>query len=159
MTTTGLLLAEREIQRLCVRYLDRVDARDAEGAAALFAQDAVADYLTGRPYEGRAAIARVLDRILAQFERTSHHLSNHSADVDLDAGTATAVSYVYAFHRLAGSGAPWHFWGRHVDRLRRVDGVWLLAERHLVAIDTEPVREGVGRDLFAGHDAIERILA
>lgn len=152
-----LLLAEREIHRLMVRYLDRVDARDLDGVAALFAADAVADYLTGRTVAGRERIARLLGAILAQFERTSHHLTNHVADVDLQRGEATAVTYVYAFHRLLDGGEPWHFWGRHVDRLRRIDGAWLLTERRLVGVDTVPVRDEVGRELLLGHTAIEGI--
>lgn len=153
-----LLMAEREIHRLMVRYLDRIDARDIEGITALFAEDAVADYLTGREVAGRERIGRLLGAITAQFERTSHHLTNHIADVDLELGEATAVTYVYAFHRLLDSGQPWHFWGRHVDRLRRVDGVWLLAERRLVGVDTTPVREEVPPELLLGHKAIEGIL-
>src|SRR4051812_50061812 len=97
--TLDLLLAERAIQRLCVRYLDRVDARDPPGAAALFASDGAADYLTGRLYHGRSEIARVLEAILRQFECTSHHMTNHLSEVDLERGEATAVTYVYAFHR------------------------------------------------------------
>jgi uncharacterized protein (TIGR02246 family) len=148
-----LLLEERAIHRLMVRYLDRIDARDVDAAAALFTADGVADYLTGRTYEGRERIARVLERILAQFERTSHHLTNHVAEIDLARSEATAVTYVYAYHRMAATGRGWHFWGRHVDRLRNVDGAWLLSERRLVGVDSEPVREDVPRELFLGHIA------
>jgi ketosteroid isomerase-like protein len=151
--TLELLLAEREIQRLMIRYLDRIDARDVAGIAALFTDDAVADFLTGRAYRGPERIAAALERITAHFERTSHHLTNHIADVDLARGEADAVTYVYAFHRMAATGAAWHFWGRHVDRLRRVGDTWLLADRRLVGVDAEPARDDVPRELFAGHGA------
>jgi len=150
-----LILAEREIWRLMVRYLDRVDARDFEALAPLFTADASADFLTGRRHNGRAEIARVLDAITAHFERTSHHITNHVANVDLESGRADAVTYIYAFHRMAATGAPWHFWGRHVDGLRRVDGEWLIEERVLVGVDAHPVRADVPAELFRGHRAIE----
>jgi uncharacterized protein (TIGR02246 family) len=151
-----LLLAEREIHRLMLRYFDCVDAREVDAAAMLFTEDGVADYLTGKTYQGRERIARVLGRILGQFERTSHHLDNHLVDVDLERGEASAITWLYAFHRLADSGETWHFWGRHVDELRRVDGTWLLSSRVLVGVDSEPVRDGVPRELFLGHASIER---
>ena len=61
--------------------------------------------------------------------------------------------------RLARTGAVWHFWGRHVDRLRRVDGDWLLSERVLVGVDSDPVRADVPADLFLGHRHVDDLRA
>lgn len=146
------LLDRQAVADLMVRYADCVDARDFDGAAATFAEDGTADYLTGRLHRGRPEIARVLGGILRHFERTSHHLTNHRAWIDGDA--ARAVTYVYAFHRMADGDRPWHFWGRHDDRLRRVDGAWLIADRRLVGVDAWPDRPDVPRSLFAGHGAL-----
>jgi uncharacterized protein (TIGR02246 family) len=152
MTDLAKLAAAWEIEQLMAHYLERVDARDPEGAAATFTEDGVADYLTGRTYQGRERIARVLGGILGHFERTSHHMSNHQVRIAGD--TARAITYVYAFHRLAATGGTWHFWGRHVDRLVKVGGEWLIAERTLIAVDADPEREDVPRSLFQGHGAI-----
>lgn len=124
------LVEARAIEQLMIRYVDRIDANDPVGAAACFAPDGVGDYW-GR-YEGREAIAERLAGILDQFSATSHHLSNVGCRIDGD--RATALSYVYAFHRYRDTNEPFHVWGRWVDELVKLDGQWLFAQRevHLV---------------------------
>jgi hypothetical protein len=141
------LLDERAIERLMVRYADRIDADDPVGAAACFAPDGLGVYWGD--YRGRAAIAERLDGILARFTATSHHLTNMAATIDGD--RATAQSYVYAFHRLAGSGDFLHVWARWVDELARIDGEWLFTRREVVGVGS--FAEGdVDRDRFhPGH--------
>jgi hypothetical protein len=93
------------VQDVVLAYLDRVDALDPEGAAAHFALTGRADYMTRQPVVGRAAIAAALARLLPRFSVTSHHVTNLVVSVDQD--TATASSYVYAYHRLVETGEPW----------------------------------------------------
>jgi len=135
------LLDLRAIEQLMVRYADRIDANDPEGAAACFTEDGVGKYWG--EYRGRKEIASRLSRILDLFAATSHHLSNVS--IRLDGDRANAMSYVYAFHRMAGTNDPMHYWGRWVDRLVRTDEGWLFAEREVVGIGSiEP--NDAGRD-------------
>jgi hypothetical protein len=55
------------------------------------------------------------------------------------------MSYVYAFHRMADTNDPMHYWGRWVDRLVRVEEGWRFAEREVVGIGSvEP--DDAGRD-------------
>ena len=137
------LLDLRAIEQLMVRYADRIDANDAEGAAACFAEDGVGKYWG--EFKGRKEIARRLGKILKMFSATSHHLSNVS--IRLDGDRATAMSYVYAFHRMADTNDPMHYWGRWVDRLVRTEEGWLLAEREVVGIGSiEPNDAGRDRD-------------
>ena len=124
------LLDLRAVEQLMIRYADRIDANDPEGAAACFAEDGVGKYWG--EYRGRKEIAARLSGILDLFAATSHHLSNVSIQIDGD--RATAMSYVYAFHRMAGTNDPMHYWGRWVDRLVRTDEGWLFAEREVVGI-------------------------
>lgn len=124
------LLDARAIEQLMVRYIDRVDADDALGAAACFAPDGLGVYWG--EYRGRDAIAGRLRGILAQFSATSHHLSNVAPIIDGD--RATSQAYVYAFHRLATSGDFLHYWGRWVDELVRIDGEWLFTRREVVGV-------------------------
>ena len=134
------LLDTRAIEQLMIRYADRIDANDPEGAAACYTEDGIGKYWG--TFQGRKDIAARLRKILDGFATTSHHLSNVS--IRLDGDRATAMSYVYAFHRLAGTNDPLHYWGRWVDKLVRIDGQWLLAEREVVGIGSiEP--EGAGR--------------
>ena len=138
---TQELLDFRAIEQLMVRYADRIDANDPEGAAACFAEDGIGKYWG--ECRGRKEIAARLGKILDLFSSTSHHLSNVS--IHLDGDRATAMSYVYAFHRMADTGDPLHYWGRWVDRLVRVDEGWRFAEREVVGIGSiEP--NDTGRD-------------
>jgi uncharacterized protein (TIGR02246 family) len=135
------LLDLRAIEQLMIHYADRIDANDPEGAAACFAEDGIGKYWG--EFRGRKEIAARLGKILKRFSTTSHHLSNVS--IQLDGDRATAMSYVYAFHRMADTNDPMHYWGRWVDRLVRLEEGWRFAEREVVGIGSiEP--DDAGRD-------------
>lgn len=141
------LLDIRAIEQLMIRYCDRIDANDPEGAAACFAEDGVGRYWG--VFRGRKEIAGRLGKILKGFSATSHHISN--IRITLDGDEARAVSYVYAFHRMADTGEPTHYWGRWVDRVVRVKGQWLFAERQVVGVGSiEPGDAGRDRP-HPGH--------
>jgi uncharacterized protein (TIGR02246 family) len=125
-------LADKQaIHDLMAHYADRIDANDPEGAAACFADDGVGVYW--QDCIGPKAIAERLTGVLAHFHATSHHLSN--VQIRLDGDTATAQSYVYAFHRVkADMERPMHVWGRWVDALKKVDGQWKFAHREVVSV-------------------------
>ena len=118
-----------------IDYFDRVDALDPFGAAELFAPDATADLMTGKVYTSSGQIGRALARILLQYRHTSHHISNHRADIV--GPDATAQTYIYAFHRFPDDSI-WHLWARHVDKLKRIEGEWKITERILVPLDSTP---------------------
>ncbi len=127
------LLDLHAIEQLMIRYAERIDAKDPEGAAACYTEDGVGNYWG--VCTGREEIAARLTKILNRFASTSHHLSN--ACIELDGDQATAMSYVYAFHTLVDSRDTMHFWGRWVDRLKRTDEGWLLADREVVTVGTQ----------------------
>ncbi len=124
------LLDIHAIQQLMVRYADRIDANDPEGAAACYTEDGIGEYWG--TFQGRKEISEVLSVILSLFSTTSHHLTNTS--IKLEGDQATAMSYVYAFHRMINTDEPLHYWGRWVDQLKRTDEGWLLARREVVGI-------------------------
>jgi len=124
------LLDIHAIEQLMVHYADRIDANDPEGAAACYTEDGIGKYWG--TFRGRKEISEVLSVILSMFSATSHHLTN--AKIDVHGDQATAMSYVYAFHRMAGTGEPLHYWGRWVDRLQRTEEGWLFAEREVVGV-------------------------
>ncbi len=130
------LIDYRAIEQLMIRYAERIDANDPEGAAACFTEDGIGNYW--KLYKGREAIAGVLTMILDLFSVTSHHLTN--SNITLKGDEATGMAYVYAFHRMAANNEPLHYWGRWIDRFKRTDEGWLIAERQVVgigAIETE----------------------
>ena len=148
MTDTNKMNAlydKQAIYELMSRYADRIDANDPHGAAACFAEDGEGDYWG--VYKGRAAIAERLTGILDQFEATSHHLSN--VQITLKGDTATAQSYVYAFHRVLPDQKLMHYWGRWVDTLVRVNGEWLFQNRRVVGVGSDGTGAIGGEDI--GH--------
>jgi uncharacterized protein (TIGR02246 family) len=143
------LLETRAIEQLMIRYLDRIDANDPVGSAACFAPDGVGLYWG--EYRGREAIAERLAGILDGFFCTSHHISNVA--VQLDGDRATAMAYVYAFHRTKPDAEQMHYIGRWVDELVKIDGEWLFARREVVGVGSwrpgDP--DQAKHDRFPGH--------
>ncbi len=145
------LEAIREVEQVFVTYFDRVDAKDPEGAAALFAEDARIEIMTGRQVDGRDAYARTLAAVLGQYERTSHHVSNFMVRVDGD--RAELMAHVYAFHRMKEDGRVWELWARIVDVLERRDQGWTIVEHTLYGVDSEPAWDKIPPDWYRGHPA------
>lgn len=100
------LLDAREIEQVFVSYFDRVDANDPEGASMCFAEDVEFEIMIGKRKRARERFARSLGRVLDQYERTSHYLSNVSTRIEGD--HAEGLAYVYAYHRMRNTGEPWH---------------------------------------------------
>ena len=134
------LLDAREIEQVFVRYFDRVDANDPEGASMCFAEDVEFEIMIGKRKHGRERFARSLGRVLDQYERTSHHLSNVSTQIDGD--HAEGLAYVYAYHRMRNTGEPWHLIARMKDKFERIDGRWQITEHVLWGLDAVPNRPG-----------------
>lgn len=151
MSTSELerLADAHAIEQVFVRYFDRVDANDPEGASLQFAPDVEFEIMIGKRRTGRDAFARSLGRVLDQYERTSHHLSNVSTEIDGD--EAHGLAYVYAYHRMHNTGEPWHLWARMRDRFRRIDGQWLITEHVLWGLDAVPMRPDIPRAWYPGH--------
>lgn len=134
---------DHAVLRPLYTYVDRVDAGDIDAVGALFLPDGVYDIL-GDEHRGPEPIVRVLRTALAEWERTSHHVSNPLVDVDGEAARVSAS--LYAYH--AGGDAVWHFWGRYTQHLvRRGDG-WMIAHMALVGIASDPPGDP---DRFRGH--------
>ncbi len=143
------LVDARAIEQVLVSYFDRIDANDPVGASELFAPDVEVEIMTGKRYQGRERFARAVGRVLDLYERTSHHLTNVRTSIDGD--SAESVAYVYAYHRMADTGEPWHLWARIRDRFERREGSWVVVEHVLLGVDSVPHRDDIPRDWYAGH--------
>jgi alkylhydroperoxidase/carboxymuconolactone decarboxylase family protein YurZ/ketosteroid isomerase-like protein len=138
------------IERVLRYYFDRIDAQDATAAVEHFAPHAKAYIMTGKHLEGRDRIGRALGRVLAQYEVTSHHVTNVRVDLTGDDG-AVVWSHVYAYHRMAHTGRPWHLWVQLYDRFERIDGRWYIAEHALNGVDSIPPRPDIPAEWYSGH--------
>lgn len=119
------------IADVLIGYCDAVDQGDIEGLVERFTVEAAVDYGPRTSATGRAALTELFGRLLGTATATSHRLTNIVVDVH-DASSASALSYVTAWHELVRPvGEQLIVHGRYLDRLRNVGGRWLIDERRL----------------------------
>jgi 3-phenylpropionate/cinnamic acid dioxygenase small subunit len=139
-------LADREqIAELLYEYCYACDRNDADGVAACFTADCVAEYGTGPefPSVGAAARGEQAARDLALFEATSHLLSNISIQFE-EADSARTRSVVQAWHRPRDGASGWTLHAQYHDLVVRTPAGWRIAERRLVVVDADPFPAGWG---------------
>jgi hypothetical protein len=126
---------EWDCSRLCVEYARRVDFKDYEGFAALFAEDGILE--AGVRVQGRATILKGLKQRDEKL-RSRHVMTNIAIDV-VDDEHATGIAYL-SLHRHVGpesdGDAPVplagpFLVGHYVDAFVRTAEGWRFAERVL----------------------------
>ena len=130
--TTAVLLDEREIQRVMLRYVRGVDRCDGELIRSAFHDDAINHHgsFTGGP---DAYLEYVLKLAMPQFERTMHYVTNMLIHIAGD--RAYVETYVFAVHLRNQPDVPptaEFFGGRYFDRFERRDHAWRIAERWVI---------------------------
>jgi 3-phenylpropionate/cinnamic acid dioxygenase small subunit len=124
------------------RYARATDWLETDGHREVFVEDCVFASPHSGDVHGVDAVVAWMDRALAQFEATQHLIGNIAIEFD-GADSATAVSYVRAWHRSRDRArADMVLWGEYHDRWSRVDGRWRIAERRVLEAGIEPRREG-----------------
>lgn len=118
---------ELAIHRLIVSYGVAVDAGDADGAAATFAENGVYDVDVGAMH-GSAAVAGMVraDRHQAMVGRCAHQIG--PAVVEVRGDTATAVGYSRVYLATEGSLGIYRVSTNRWD-LERRDGSWAVVRR------------------------------
>ncbi len=116
-----------EILQLVARADDRAGARDAEGYAALFTDDAVMDGDKGRA-EGRAQLAETVTRVWAHEPAGTLHLTLNAV-----VEQTTSEPIVTSTMLMVASGSPGTVVGsaRVVQTVRRTEQGWRIAERRI----------------------------
>jgi ketosteroid isomerase-like protein len=131
-------LADRQvIVDLIHAYCFHFDQNEPEEVAALFTAGATIDYgPEATRIVGADTIAETIAAGLNEtFAATSHHVSNISIVFD-GPDRATAVSYLYAWHRYRDGSPDGHLWGRYHHRVERTTDGWRIAELVLRAAGT-----------------------
>ena len=120
------------IADLVHEYARLADECEPERVAALFSEDACADFGPGLgAHRGRAAIERFFQG-LHVFARTSHHVSNLQVRFEGD-GRARGIAYVLAWHELRGEGAKTaSAFARYEDEYVRTEAGWRFAARRVL---------------------------
>lgn len=120
------LVDESAIRDLVRRYAHCVWQRDAAGAAALFASDAVMDTGDRPPLVGRAAI---LDEYTRVFTTSGFLPFIHNHVIDLQGDRATGTAYIDLKARV--DGRAMEGWGYYDDEYARTPEGWRFQRRRL----------------------------
>jgi hypothetical protein len=123
------------------RYVMAMDYFDADGYAAVFAEDGVLDWARGL-VEGRDAIREFMASRTYDFTRdapkvrtpdgkdwpsTVRHLITNQV-VDVDGDTARALTYWIQFNNNADrSQVEWMLFGTWYDEFVKIDGEWFFS--------------------------------
>lgn len=138
MQQDPMQLADRQvIAELFHAYARHFDKNEPEAIVDLFTEDATVDYgpevATAQGSEQICSgIRHGLDTI---FAATSHHISNISVEF-IDSNLATAIAYVYAWHRYRDGSPDGHLWGQYHAGVRRVGDDWRITDLVLKAAGT-----------------------
>lgn len=131
MTT---LTNTRDIENLIAEYAELVDSGDLAGMSRLFTEGVFIGS-DGTRFEGSEAVEQMLrSRTILHDDgtlRTHHVTTNIRINVDEQAGTATARSYVTIFQEVTGLPLQPIAAGRYRDRFAQRDGKWRFAARQL----------------------------
>lgn len=130
-------LTDRQvISDVLTAYCEALDRMDLSAVAALFTPDCVVDYGTTDwlKSEGTVALERDLAR-LWRFRRTAHLLSNIRIELQ-GADTATASSYVHAWHERE-NGETSTILGRYDDQLVRTGDGWRIHRRRMSMLGSD----------------------
>jgi len=122
--------AVKQISDMIFRYAELFDTGRFDEFAALF------EHGRWHRAEPGAAAARqwITDNVWLYdgLTRTKHVTTNVIIDVDEEAGTATASSYVTIFQSLPDFPLQPIFSGRYCDRLTRMADGWHWTERQVI---------------------------
>jgi len=134
------------------RYARLVDERDFAAAAAVFADDCLAEYGIHETeiMRSSAAVADWLTRQLRDGSATSHHISNIQVSFP-DADHAETTCYLYAWHRMPGAAADPIVLARYVDRFERTPTGWRIAHRRMLSHGLIDFPDGIIRQLPRAH--------
>ncbi len=129
MRSTPSAAVREGVTETLLDYCQFVDEKRLDEFAELFIEDCYFD--EGGVYEGRAAVRKVVGKLVSGFARMSHHLSNiriWSTGPD----QAEALSYIYAWHERK-DGQQFEIWGRYQDVLRKDEDRWRFCRRMVQA--------------------------
>ncbi|MFI0263611.1 nuclear transport factor 2 family protein [Streptomyces sp. NPDC017056] len=123
----------RAVENLIARYAELVDDGDFAGLGVLLAD---ATFIgSGEPVSGRDAIEQLFQDALIVYAdgtpRTQHVTTNVAIEVDEQAGTAVARSYVTVLQALPDLPLQPIAGGRYRDRFERREGQWRFVERRV----------------------------
>ena len=132
MSKADIALAKLAVRETIEDYLNYLDAKDWEGIASCFTDDAKSWYnFEPEVLEGGIGVASWLRARVGPYGATDHALSNLHIAIDGDASAVCdsrlTASLLYGVESGEKRIAVRAIWYR--DKLRRMDDRWLIYER------------------------------
>jgi hypothetical protein len=127
-----------EILNLIYRYPELIDAGDFAGVGDMFKDGTLVfeapDGSVAGEVSGRAAVQATYEQNTRRYPddgtpHTRHLITNPIVEIDEAAGTATCRYYITVFQRTDQFPLAPIWSNRYEDRLRRVEGQWLIERR------------------------------
>jgi len=131
-----VLLAEREIERVLLRYCRGIDRLDEELIRSVYHDGATDDHGVYQG-DGKGFAAFIVPLLRAAYRSTTHAVHNCRIDLDGtdDGDGADTETYCVANHeRVDDDGQRWLdvFACRYIDRFERREGRWAIVRRIVV---------------------------
>lgn len=133
-----MLLDERAIERVYLRYCDIIDSKTFPDLREVFTEGCRRHYLDvhgqrevrdpagdGSSQHGLASLVERLER--SGWHRTHHNVLNFR--ITVDGGRARAKVHYYAVHQIVADGPILSLWGEYDDDLLRTPAGWRVDER------------------------------
>ena len=127
----NLLLAEREIRKVLLRYAAALDRKDWSLLSTCFIPEATANYETIGLLHGYPAIESVCRTALKHMSVTQHLIGN--IDIEVLGETATSTCYLHAQHVRPDTpgGSSNIIAGQYQDELDHTAEGWRIRHRTL----------------------------
>lgn len=127
-TRLELLEARNDLLDLISRYAHGFDHKDADLLRSIWREDAVLDLDFFGRFVGIDEIMGAASQYWAASPFMHHWMANPLVEIDLEAGTASAVTDLDCLCTYVEEGTS-HIGGTYRDKFVRADGRWLIVER------------------------------
>jgi len=132
----AVVLAEREIQQVLLRYCRGIDRLDEDLIRSVYHEGSTDDHGVYQG-DGQAFASFIVPRLRDAYRSTTHSIHNCLIDLHgtADGAVADAETYCVAYHdRRDPAGEGWIdvFACRYVDRFERRAGRWGIVRRVVV---------------------------
>jgi hypothetical protein len=116
------------ITEILHEYCEAVDEQRVDDVVACFTPECRFDRGFGMVFTDRRALRDFLAGSLARYSASNHALTNIRVRLTGE-GTASASSYVMAYHWYTGTAFTSGLWARYRDILVKRDGRWMISAR------------------------------
>jgi len=128
--TLARMLDRQEIVDLLLRYASTIDAKDYPTLRSLFCEDIHATY--GEiAVDGADNLVQWIDDMTADTSWQHHLLSVYHVDFVSDSEATTLTYHTSHQTKSASPNTCRKIVARYYDTVRKVDGIWKIADKHM----------------------------